>query len=340
MLKTENRLEEVMRKIAEDDKNKMDREMGLNDLVMLNNGHIVKRGKESSGGMPLSDYAMTQALNRIGMPVRYGKKLMEQRPELVADQFNHWIKNDSRGVLLRFRANEDGSGIVRGFLSSSYTRLDNKDVMTALSEIVNSIPEVEIQEFHLDDRRSHLRLTLPQLSAEVGKAVGETVSGLDDILRVGVDIINSEVGASSLIVSPMIMRLVCTNGLRAWRQDGDIFRQRHIHLSSNELYGRMNEAVVTSIKEGDELLEKMNSTRKIIVTNPLDVIESLSKKRQYSQKLTDTLKDNYLLEPQKSVYGIVNSFTRTARDLPNEQKLEVERYAGELLTTNLIKEIA
>ena len=342
MIKNKNvvtRFNEILRRIEEDDKNKMDVEIGLNELRMLPTGNIVRKGRETLNGLELSDYAMTQAFNRIGIPVRYGKRLFAERPDLVADQFNHWVSQEQRRVLIRFR-NNGNTGIIRGFLSDSYTKLDNRDVMNALHEVVKEIPNAEVEGFYLDDRRTHIRLTLPELSVDFGEAVGETVDGMRDILRVGVDIINSEIGASSLVVSPLVFRLVCLNGLRAWREEGDVFRQRHIHLSSQELFGRMNEAVGSAIKAGDELIERMYETKKFKVESPLEVIEKLSKKQMYSQELIETAKTNYLIEPSKDLYGVMNAFTRTARDLKNEQRLEVERFAGSLLTDSTMRDFA
>lgn len=331
------RFNEILQQIEEDDRNKMDIEVGLNELKMLPTGNIIRKGRDTLNGLELSDYAMTQAFNRIGIPVRYGKRLFAERPDLVADQFNHWVSKEQRRVLIRFRNNGD-TGVIRGFLSDSYTRLDNKDVMNSLGQIIKDIPNAEVEGFYLDDRRMHIRLTLPDLSVDFGEAVGETVDGMRDILRVGVDIINSEIGASSLIVSPLVFRLVCLNGLRAWRTEGDIFRQRHIHLTEQELFGRMNTAVGSAIKAGDELIERMYEAKKFKVESPLEVIEKLSKKQMYSQELIETAKTNYLIEPSKDLYGVMNAFTRTARDLKNEQRLEVERFAGSLLTDQTMRE--
>ena len=50
--------------------------------------------------------------------------------------------------------------------------------MNALHEVVKEIPNAEVEGFYLDDRRTHIRLTLPELSVDFGEAVGETVDGM------------------------------------------------------------------------------------------------------------------------------------------------------------------
>lgn len=313
--------------LEQEEKTKRDMQVNLSDLFMSKDGLIRRKSRNGVSGLELSDYAMTQAFNRIGIPVKYGKKLMAERPDLVADQFNHWVSTDDRGVLIRMRINEDGTGFIRGFLSDRYSVLDNIQVFESLEKILQQSPTANLASSYIDDRRAHMRITFPDLTTDFGIST----EGKHDVLQVGVDIVNSEVGASSLRVTPLVFRLVCLNGLKVWSADGDPFVQRHIHLTSNELFGRMNTAIVDAIKGGDEMLETLNNVRKIKVANPLSVIEELAKKQMYSQNLIDQAKTNFMIEPENSLYGVVNAFTRTARDLPNERRLEVEAYAGEIL---------
>ena len=313
--------------LEQEEKTKRDMWVNLSDLFMGKDGRIRRKSRNGVDGLELSDYAMTQAFNRIGIPVKYGKKLMAERPDLVADQFNHWVSKDDRVVLIRMRINEDGTGFIRGFLSDKYSILDNIQVFESLEKVLQQSPTANLASFYIDDKRAHMRITFPDLTADFGIST----EGKHDVLQVGVDIVNSEVGASSLRVTPLVYRLVCLNGLKAWSADGDPFVQRHIYLTSNELFGRMNTAIVDAIKGGDEMLETLNNVRKIKVENPLEVIEELAKKQMYSQNLIDQAKANFMIEPENSLYGVVNAFTRTARDLPNERRLEVEAYAGEIL---------
>ncbi len=313
--------------LEQEEKTKRDMQVNLSDLFMSKDGLIRRKSRKGVSGLELSDYAMTQAFNRIGIPVKYGKKLMAERPDLVADQFNHWVSTDDRGVLIRMRINEDGTGFIRGFLSDRYSVLDNIQVFESLEKILQHSPTANLASSYIDDRRAHMRITFPDLTTDFGIST----EGKHDVIQVGVDIVNSEVGASSLRVTPLVFRLVCLNGLKVWSADGDPFVQRHIHLTSNELFGRMNTAIVDAIKGGDEMLETLNNVRKIKVANPLSVIEELAKKQMYSQNLIDQAKTNFMIEPENSLYGVVNAFTRTARDLPNERRLEVEAYAGEIL---------
>ncbi len=324
---------EKLREFFENDEaTKRDMVVPLNELTMEQTGKLRRHARGGVEGLALSDYAMGQAFSRLGIPVAYGRKLMKERPDLVATQFNHWTSKETRQVLVRMRIHENGQGVIRGFLSDRYSILDNKDVFDGLSRIIETTPEAELTSTHIDDRRAHIRLSFPELSADFGL----NPEGKPDILRVGVDIVNSEVGASSLRITPVVYRLVCTNGLKGWAPTGERFVQRHMHLTTNELYGRMSTAVVDAIRGGDTMIETLQGARKTKVEEPLDIIKELAAKQTYSQTVTDTAQRNFLIEPEPSLYGIMNAFTRTARDLPNERRLEMEEFAGSLLGKDTI----
>lgn len=56
----------------------------------------------------------------------------------------------------------------------------------------------------------------------------------------------------------------------------------------------------------------------------------MSKEGGFSGQFTDNVKTNF--DGDGTAYGIVNAFTRSARELPNERRLEVESFAGKLVT--------
>ena len=162
---------------------------------------------------------------------------------------------------------------------------------------------------------------------------GKTVTNLDDILNVGVDVVNSEVGASSLILSPLVFRQVCTNGLRVWKQSEDSSRFRHAYRTQQQFYTDVVESLDSAIRGGDGLIRtflEQKSPDKF-VASPLKVIEELTKDSIYSKETVDKVKTCYSVEPESNWFGVVNAFTRTARDLEDEKRMEMEQFAGGLL---------
>ena len=98
-------------------------------------------------------------------------------------------------------------GEARAFLSSRYRRLDNEllvsHVLPALSE-----HEIDLKQstFSINPTNLYMKIVFPRVQGEVR---------VDDIVQSGVLITNSEVGVGMLRVTPLIFRLVCTNGMVA-----------------------------------------------------------------------------------------------------------------------------
>lgn len=318
---------EVMSKVQEQRRFNEDVTMPMSEFLMESDGTILARG--TGQRFQFNDFSMTQAFNRLGIPVRYGKKLFAERPDLVAEEFNHWKSHEDKVVLFRNRRVDGRTSVIRGFLSDSYAKYDDTDLVETLMQTGLGEKYGQALQFYADDKRMHIRFVMESMEVVAGK----TVTNMDDILNVGVDVINSEVGASSLVLSPLVYRQVCTNGMRAWRQSDDSSRFRHAYRTEQVFYTDVVESLDTAIRGGDGMIRQfleMKSPDKF-VQNPLDVIEQLTKDSIYSKETTEKIKDNYLVEPEKNWYGIINAVTRTARDMDDEKRMDMEQFAGDLL---------
>jgi len=321
-------MQEVLSRILEQRRNSEDMMLSMSEFHMDSDGSISVKGTNQS--LVLNDFSMTQAFNRLGIPVRYGKKLFEERPDLVANEFNHWLQKEDKVVLFRNRRIDTRSSVVRGFLSDSYTKFDDKDLVETLMEIGMGERFGQALQFYADDKRFHLRFVMEDMQVVAGK----TVTDLDDILNVGVDVVNSEVGASSLVLSPLVYRQVCTNGLRVWRQSEDSSRFRHAYKTQQGFYSDVIEGIDSAISGGDGLIRQFLEAKSPdkFVQSPLDLIAELTKDSIYSKETTEKIKDCFLVEPENNWYGVVNAFTRTARDMEDEKRLSLEQFAGDLVS--------
>lgn len=329
-----NQFVALLDRVVEEDKAKRDFEVPFGSLRMNNEGRILSVEKLGvSAGSELTDFAMTQLFNRSEMPVRYMKRLLNERPQLVAEQFNHWMEKEAskeesqKKVLLRSVKEESGY-VVRGVLSDKYTILDNNEVLDSLVGLADGLPDFKVESMFNNDKKMHVRLSFNDLTHNFGVSP----EGKNDIVKVGLDIQNSEIGYSSLVVAPITYRLVCTNGLMAWKAEEGAIRQRHVHMSSAELREMMEKSMQVSIENGKILLDGMKESTRMKIINPYEYIEEKSKEANLSNKQIEVVKANFDIEPMKSLYGVVNAFTRTARDQKNhEARLSIEKLAGSLL---------
>ena len=326
----------VLEKVEQDSIGKADYITPLSNITMLSDGGLAFFKTQDVKGPQIrdlkfrtTDWAETQMFSKLGMPVKYFKRIKEKAPELVLNHFNHWASKSSNSVMLRTRIRDNGNPIIRGFVSDKYSIIDNDTVTETLDKIINqhlgNKNLYSIRMFHLDEKRLHIRLTFTKMS----KNVGSTSIGMPDTLQVGVDIVNSEVGAASLSVSEMVWRLVCSNGLRVW-DIKDAFSQRHIHLKQHEIYFRMVDGITNCIGGGANLLREYMKTMQVKVQNPFSIIDNISKSYGLTSEFADNAKT--LWEGEETAYGIINSITAASRNLPNERRLDTERIAGRLVS--------
>lgn len=95
----------------------------------------------------------------------------------------------------------------------------------------------------------------------------------DDVIEYGLDIGNSEVGLRSVQVTPITYRLVCTNGMRAWRSEAAV-RMRHVG-DPRRLHEQLKDAIPVALAEARGDIDKWRRATDVLIDNALDEIESL-----------------------------------------------------------------
>jgi hypothetical protein len=94
-----------------------------------------------------------------------------------------------------------------------------------------------------------------------------------DVIEAGIDIANSEVGLRSVQVTPITYRLVCTNGMRAWRSEAAL-RMRHVG-DPNRLHEQLRDAVPIAFAEARGDIARWQRATEVLVDNALEEVESL-----------------------------------------------------------------
>lgn len=168
-------------------------------LMHMQNAMLDIGGQRHVGSFQkVNDYAHWQLATWLGIPKPYYEKMLRVAPDLLSANVNEWMSMSDEKKMVRTL-----DGNVRAVLSDRYRPLDNFDlaeqVIPALSNHGAYIESCEVTE-----KRLYL------------KAVRHDSKGLEvsvgDVVKSGIVISNSEIGAGSLKIEPMIFRLVCKNG--------------------------------------------------------------------------------------------------------------------------------
>lgn len=186
--------------------------------------------------------AHDQIADRMEIPRTYYRRMIAEAPTLLAENVNHWMHEKPATNLVRMvgpigdregatLANAGARFRIRGFLGGSYRPLDNAELLQAVLPTARD-RGAYLREFSLDDQRLHARfVTFEQGVEEAVQAVatrhgitvaearsharvnGRDVTWVNEMLRMGVSIRNSETGFASLDVAGFIEILKCLNGL-------------------------------------------------------------------------------------------------------------------------------
>ena len=326
---------DVEKQVDFDDQGKADFRIHTAELAMLDGTLIKKDGEDFFGNtiegeeisypsLTLSDRAFHQLSARLKMPGRYVKTL----PFPLSDPlFNHHLPEaaaEDTIYLIRSRREE-----ARAILSNAYAIVNNRTII----QMVNAIAvgdskhskgfDHDIKDFYLTDAGMWLKMILPGLTRE------DPSSNAGSDLKVGIMIGNSEVGERSASVEPFVFRQACTNDLVVVFEDA--LYQRHVYLDEVELERRMAKAIGEAFQVGNDLVDRFIASREIPIEDPAKVLERLSKDLGLTKGQAEAVDDAYSIEPERTVFGVVNALTYAAQQMGPEARVQLERGAGKYL---------
>jgi len=285
----------------------------------------------------VNENAHDQIAGRLKIPRPYYDKMKTEAPELLAKNVNHWFQNNPEKRMIRTL---DGSA--RAFLSERYRALDNYDLLNSALPIIaeNQCQPISTE---VTENRLYLKALFPKMEAEVKKG---------DIVQAGMVISNSEVGAGSLRVEPLIYRLVCTNGMisntslrkyHVGRGAGNSFEDIQEVLSddtkfqSDKAFWMQVQDVIRSVFNRDLFLgqvEKLKEAAEIKIesNNIPEIIEKTVKTFNLTQGTGSSILRHLIEGGDLSKWGLANAVTRTANDEENyDQATNLERLGGKII---------
>ena len=286
----------------------------------------------------INDHAHGQLAQRLKIPKQYYDRLRDTYPDLLAANVNTFFQNEHERRMVRTL-----DGTARAFVSDKFrTDMDNYDVANAALPILREVPELKLQSLGVTDTRMYIKATFPRLRADVK---------LNDPVTAGIVISNSEVGAGSLRIEPLIYRLVCYNGMIS----GTVLKKFHVGARQ----GLSDEAFSVLTQETREKsAEAMRSIIRDVVkaaTNELDfktrvealrsatdqridgdvpkAIEILGNRLNLTQGEQSGILSHLIEGGDLTQYGLANAVTRLSQDVEDyDRATELERAGGNVIT--------
>jgi hypothetical protein len=276
-----------------------------------------------------------QALN---IPAKYYDLMKEQQPELLAENVNTWFHNKPSERMVRTL---DGSA--RAFLSNRYRRLDNYQIASAVLPVIQQMPDAKIESMDITDTKMYLKMVNPRLETEISKG---------DIVQSGFMISNSEVGLGSVAVMPLILRLVCTNGMvvndagqrkyhigRANQSDSnsELFRDETLEADDRAFMMKVQDTVRAAVDEAQfaKVVKIMRESKdaKITTSDIPHMIELTGKTFNLSKEEGGGILDNLIRGGDFSLYGLANAVTRHSQDVKSyDRATELESIGFDVIS--------
>lgn len=287
----------------------------------------------------INDIAHRQIGQTLKIPAPYYDRMRTEYPELLAQNVNGWFARtpDTKRMLRTM------DGTARALLSDRYRRIDNFEVASAVLPIISGMDGASVESCELTDSRMYLKIVNPRVTAEVKKG---------DIVQAGIIISNSEVGMGSVNVSPLVYRLVCSNGMIA--QDGavrkyhvgranesgedfSIYRSETIEADDKAFLMKLEDSVKAA---GDQarfaaIVDKMREATEATMDAKVvpQVVELASKEYGITEAEGKGVLGHLIAGGDLSLYGLANAVTRQAQDVESyDRSTELEATGYKIIT--------
>lgn len=262
---------------------------------------------------------------RVGIHKSYYDKMLVEAPGLLATNVNHWFKHDHETRVVRTL-----DGKARAFVSKSDRILDNFDMLQAVLPPLKEFDGGKGVEFHsceITERRMYLKMLFPKIEGEVKKG---------DVVRAGLMVSNSEVGAGGFRVEPFTLRLVCTNGMvnEAVLNKYHVGRQHNLEeelvqeILTDETKAANDEALFRTVRDlvkyslTDDAFKKnlaryQQAAGEKITGDPTRVVEVTRKTFGFTKDQGADIMRHLVEGGDLSRWGLANAVTATAHGVDN-----------------------
>ncbi len=275
---------------------------------------------------------------RLNIPVKYYDRMLCENPDLLAHNVNSWFQREPAQRMLRTL-----DGTVRAFLSNRYRRIDNLEILQAVLPIIGEIKDARFESCQITETRMYIKVVNPRLEAEVSTG---------DIVQAGIIISNSETGQGQVCIQPLVLRLLCLNGMvvndakfgknhlgrvNATDENYQLYSDKTLAAEDYTFLRKIQDTVRAAVDEAKfhQVVGMMqNATQARINTRDIPAVVKLASKefKLYDNEIDGVL--NHLIEGRDlTLYGLANAVTRQSQDVENyDRATNLESIGYDMLT--------
>ena len=207
-----------------------------------------------------TEWASGQIANKLEIPKNYFDRMLQDKHIKLFDyNVNHWMHNEPKKVLIR----RFGDKMI-AMLSDRYRAFDSFDVANIVMKTLQIQGMTSL-------KTSHMILNDKLMSFSVYDPRPEAMISLPDFpndkYMLGLKVKNSDVGYASFEVSPMLVRLVCTNGMVSFNPYRKIHRGQALgdgDIWSNETQIKRGETTAFEVRDITRLAFNADKAREYL----------------------------------------------------------------------------
>ena len=332
--------EEVLRQA------KCKRDLVVPPLRMAHNtdgdGHSIMVIEGEARPYDIGTVARRQLAKHLDIPLAYFDRMQREQPLLLDHNVNTWLHADPQADSRLVRTMDHQ---LRAFLSTSYRRIENVDLMMAILPELRSLAGCEIVSCDLTDTRLYLKAVSAKVSCEVG---------VGDVVQAGVVISNSEVGCGHLKVEALVYRLKCLNGLilpdsgmrkmhvGARLESGDqireLFQQDTLAATDAAFFLQVRDVVRNAVSEANlrRYAAQMRQTSGVVIEGDvIRAVEVLANRFDINHEERSGILRQMVLGGDNTGYGLLNAVTAHAQEVQSyDRATELEQVGGLMLGLN------
>ena len=298
----------------------------------------------------ITDTAHSQISERLGIPLKYYRRMLVEAPELLADNVNHWFQNNPDTRMIRTL-----DGNARAFLSTRYRRMDHHDLAGAvLPAIFNS--GARIHSCNLGTDKMYIQAVVESVRKTIPPPSNGNSHGTSHPVTVspGIVISNSETGLGTLSIQPAVHFLNCTN-MAIWAQhalrkrhlgqivqvheDTDIqefLSDRTLELNDAALWATVKDMATGALagKVFDSIVNELQKAREDTLPSSaiIPTVEKLADSRNLPDSEKDSILDYLIQGGDLTRFGLSNAVTRASQDMESyDRAIYLEQVGGDVI---------
>jgi hypothetical protein len=314
-----------------------------------------------------SAYAQLAEKCSPSVPIKFFEKMLEDRPERLADLINGLHADDPQKRFVRALDNQ-----VRAWLSNSYRVIENHDIaFTCMDEARKK--NAQVLEASLSDKRMRIKFTtqevwdkidVTQRSGPQGKwfagaignreLIGKTILGatIREELPGGpgtihpvVTVLNSETGHGGFHVRLGILMGVCFNVATLEtivsrvhlgdRLEEGIFSRETISAESKAIMLKARDAVRAAFDQDKfaGIVAKAKASQTDVIEMPMAAVDNVIAGGMVNEEQRDALLTYFLKDYDATRFGLAQAVSRVAQDLADPDEAgDLENAAGKIIS--------